>query len=147
MSIDKRMDSVIVQHIGNLLGENSSIFYWIHYYWEEGADPRTKGYPLVDLSGLGFFVIVIMSYLFIAFVLIPEIMRKRPGLTLTKTMITYNIILVSYYSRKLEQPRLQLNLAYKTIGLIREVLHAMTLLFFTISFIYLNKMIIFSFIS
>ena len=89
------MDSVIVQYIGNLLGENSSIFYWIYHYWEEGADRRTKGYPLVDLSGLSFFVIVIMSYLFIAFVLIPEIMRKRPGLTLTKTMITYNIILVS----------------------------------------------------
>ena len=94
MSIDKQMDNLIVQYFSKLHGENSSTFYWLHHYWEEGADPRTKGYPLVDISGLGISFIA-MTYLFIIFILIPAIMRNRPGLTLRKTMMTYNIIVVS----------------------------------------------------
>lgn len=90
----KKWDNIIVEYVREWLGDNSTSFYWLHHFWEKGADPRTQDYPLVGLSGLGFFTQVVLLYLGIVFVVIPEYLRKKPALTLTRTMIIYNIIVV-----------------------------------------------------
>ena len=91
--MDKWADNWLVDIIGDYFGRNSTDFYWLHHYWEEGSDPRTKGYFLVDISAIGISALI-MSYIFTVFVTIPEIMRKKKPFELRKAMLAYNIIVV-----------------------------------------------------
>ncbi|CAG2166309.1 unnamed protein product [Oppiella nova] len=90
---DKQIDRWLVSKLGEYMGNDSTIYYWGYEYWEQGPDPRSDHLPLVGISFVGL-VAIIMTYLFIVFALIPEIMRKKQAYTLKNTMIAYNVLLV-----------------------------------------------------
>ena len=91
--MEKAIDNFLVNALALIVGRNSMLFYWLHDWWEEGADPRTKGYPLVDISGpmIG---LILFSYVFAVTVFIPKYMKNRKPYDLKKAIIAYDILLV-----------------------------------------------------
>ena len=86
-----------------ILGRNSQLFYWLHDYWEEGSDPRTRGYFLVDISGpmMG---LILMGYILAVTLVIPLYMKNRKPYDLKNIIITYDILVVSKQIQKHKSP-------------------------------------------
>ena len=74
-------------------GRDSKLFYWLHDYWEESADQRTKDYFLVDISAT-MMTFILFLYVLAVTVIIPLYMRYRTPYDLKRVIIGYDILLV-----------------------------------------------------
>ncbi|CAG2105158.1 unnamed protein product, partial [Medioppia subpectinata] len=63
-------------------------------YWEEGVDPRTRGYFLVDMSAITMGTIL-LTYIFHVVFLIPYLMKNRKPFDLKRVIIAYDVLLVA----------------------------------------------------
>ena len=89
----RALDARVVNATANLLGENSTLFWFVHTYWEDTADPRTKGYTLVDISNVTISLAMIV-YTLLVWVIIPRYMRKREPYNLKNAIIFYDFFMV-----------------------------------------------------
>ena len=95
--MDKAVDNLLVNTLAFILGRDSTLFYLIHDYWEEGADFRTKGYFLVDISG-PMIASILMGYVLAVTIVIPQIMKNRKPYDLKKWIIAYDFLLVKQFN-------------------------------------------------
>ncbi len=97
-SIDKLIlrpiDAYYINILATIVGQNTTLFYWLHDYWEESPDPRTKGYPLVDISVAMMVFGIQLGYLLSVTVYIPMYMRNRKPYDLKNAIIAYDFLLV-----------------------------------------------------
>ena len=92
--MDKEIDAFLVDQLAALVGRNSSAFYWLHTYWDEPSDPRTRDYFLVHPSLLSMSLLMII-YMLLVVVIIPTFMKNRKPFNLTKWVIAYDVLMVS----------------------------------------------------
>lgn len=91
--MDKAIDRYVVNFYSNLLGRNSSAFYWLHQYWDEDSDPRTKNYVLVNPSFVTMSALM-QIYMLLVVLIIPAFMKNRKPFNLKNAIIAYDILMV-----------------------------------------------------
>lgn len=89
----RAIDARVVNGTENLLGANSTLFWFVHTYWEDSADPRTKGYTLVDISNVTISLVMII-YTLLVWVIIPRFMKNRQPYNLKNAIIFYDFFMV-----------------------------------------------------
>ncbi|CAG2171718.1 unnamed protein product [Oppiella nova] len=94
MWLELALDRWIVGLLSWVVGRDSFLFYWLHEYWEQGIDPRTRGYFLVDMSPLTLCCILAI-YIIHVKLLIPYLMKNRKPFDLKKIIIGYDVLLVA----------------------------------------------------
>ncbi|CAG2179148.1 unnamed protein product, partial [Oppiella nova] len=72
---------------------NTSTFYWLHQYWDEPSDPRTRNYFLVHPSMISMALLMIV-YMLLVVVIIPGFMRNRKPFNLKGLIIGYDVLMV-----------------------------------------------------
>ncbi|CAG2122070.1 unnamed protein product, partial [Medioppia subpectinata] len=88
------VDRALVDFTAWMYGRQSFVFYWLHEYWEEGVDPRTRGYFLVDMSAITMGAILLTYIIHVVF-LIPYLMKNRKPFDLKRVIIAYDVLLVA----------------------------------------------------
>jgi hypothetical protein len=91
--MDKQIDRYLVDQLAGLVGHNSSTFYWLHQYWDEPSDPRTRNYFLVHPSIISMALLMIV-YMLLVVVIIPGFMRNRKPFNLKGLIIGYDVLMV-----------------------------------------------------
>ncbi len=71
----------------------NTIIYYLHQYWIDIQDPRTKPYPLVDVSPWTM-ANIMFAYYFIVTKIGPQLMKNHEPFKLRKIMFIYNVIMV-----------------------------------------------------
>lgn len=89
----RTLDPHIVSFYRNQLGENSTLFYLVHGFWEEGADARIAGYSWVDVSNATVSTLMLV-YALLVWYIIPWAMRNRRPFELRNTILAYDFLLV-----------------------------------------------------
>jgi hypothetical protein len=91
--MDKKVDRFLVNLLSDLLGRNSSAFYWLHQYWDEASDPRTRNYLLVNPSLVTMSTLMVI-YMLLVVIIIPAFMKNRKPFNLKKAIISYDVLMV-----------------------------------------------------
>ena len=89
----RAFDAQCINLFKSTLGENSTLYWLIHPYFEDQADPRTKGFLFVDISNVTIGMIMFIYALLVWFI-IPAFMRKREPYNLKNAIIFYDFFMV-----------------------------------------------------
>ena len=95
--IQKPLDSLAVNLLTTITGQNTTLSYWCHEWWEQGVDSRTKGYSMVDISAASISAVLLL-YILVVVYIIPKRMENREPMSLKTIMIIYDFTMVIIYA-------------------------------------------------